>query len=1070
MAEPAPQAIQKTVLGLIAQYGHTPAPRVEDFVRLGAAAQDERHRLGASDVSALTRSTALWAILHLDDEIAEALEKSRITEVELGRVLSLDPVPRPAPVDDVEVHEELARALGVYLGLAGSLLTIELLDIALAILRDVEVHGGLLSQRLLDAGADVAGALESLERRFPSGPTSAATKGEPPPAISDATGLYLGFYEASRTWAKALAPDAADIDGRALWSAFGLVASHRRGTLATVVALTVLELRGVRASARDGSVGLRAFDLTDDLLPVPVEDVDLAGHPLLVSAGDVRDRVTPGEVIHLRHLVAVAIELGPGPRDPETREQDVDAVRSAFLDQIGRDAPPDVVAAWHTYFDEAAAERRRAALVVQEPSGRAVAGLDVDVVADGMELTDELHVVDDVVTLCDMLAARGSVPPISVGLFGRWGSGKSYFMALMRRRIDELRNAAADAKKRGDATSYCSEVVQVTFNAWHYMDADDLWATLAVHLFSAIAQVDPDDDRARPRADVVRDLEERERQMEGVDRRITRALGDHRLDEAAARMGLASTREDVLGLVREIGTTVGYASAGKVLLTKTGRTRRRLWSVVALAVTVLVLVALAGLMVWGTVSTGWLLAWVPLAVTVVGTAGKWLRGIKKGLAEVNGVAARSGLQPRDLTAERIANDGRMLALRDELEAIDRLTGIRDSMRERALSTDYTSHFGVISVLRGDLEALVEKQRDAPDRRIILYIDDLDRCEPRRVVEVLQAVHLLLAFPLFVAVVGVDPRWLLRSLERHYRQVLSTSDGGSPRAVDDLLTETTPHDYLEKIFQIPFSLRRMQPDGYGRLVASLAGPPAASVVADPSPGDGDAAAAAATADAIRSAAAGSSAAEGPAQAAQAAQATEPGQGPASAPAPGPLAEPVDGPPSIGPAAPRELPPVSVNPPQLQVTELEVAALAQVGPLIGTPRAAKRLVNLYRLIRAGLADDDVEQFVADAQYRSLAIVLAAQVGFARVSSAFLAELVRGDDGLTITQRIDALPPLRADRRGPDRADWESLKIALRAVCVDAEGRPRPKFDRPLPELRTWIPRLRRYSFEGALGSGV
>ena len=60
---------------------------------------------------------------------------------------------------------------------------------------------------------------------------------------------------------------------------------------------------------------------------------------------------------------------------------------------------------------------------------------------------------------------------------------------------------------------------------------------------------------------------------------------------------------------------------------------------------------------------------------------------------------------------------------------------------------------------------------------------------------------------------------------------------------------------------------------------------------------------------------------------------------------------------------------------------MAALAQFGPLIGTPRAAKRLVNLYKLIRAGLVDDEVDELVADAQYRALAIVLAAQVGFAR-----------------------------------------------------------------------------------------
>ena len=59
-------------------------------------------------------------------------------------------------------------------------------------------------------------------------------------------------------------------------------------------------------------------------------------------------------------------------------------------------------------------------------------------------------------------------------------------------------------------------------------------------------------------------------------------------------------------------------------------------------------------------------------------------------------------------------------------------------------------------------------------RIILYIDDPDRCPPRRVVEMLEAIHLLLAIRLFVVVVAVDPRWLLRAIAAHYRDLLQAS--------------------------------------------------------------------------------------------------------------------------------------------------------------------------------------------------------------------------------------------------------------------------------------------------------
>jgi hypothetical protein len=135
------------------------------------------------------------------------------------------------------------------------------------------------------------------------------------------------------------------------------------------------------------------------------------------------------------------------------------------------------------------------------------------------------------------------------------------------------------------------------------------------------------------------------------------------------------------------------------------------------------------------------------------------------------------------------------------------------------------------------------------KRIILYIDDLDRCPPEKVVEVLQAIHLLLYFPLFVVVVAVDARWLSRSLKDVFPDLLAetvilpgtgeraeerlrskgqrgkrqdqidvlrerdSNDGGSERAASS-------QDYLEKIFQIPYWVRSMDADASKRYVQSI----------------------------------------------------------------------------------------------------------------------------------------------------------------------------------------------------------------------------------------------------------
>lgn len=114
--------------------------------------------------------------------------------------------------------------------------------------------------------------------------------------------------------------------------------------------------------------------------------------------------------------------------------------------------------------------------------------------------------------------------------------------------------------------------------------------------------------------------------------------------------------------------------------------------------------------------------------------------------------------------------------------------------------------------------------DVPDR-IVLYIDDLDRCTEEQVYAVLQATHLLLAFDLFVVVVGVDVNWIHRALAKTLG-VTNTKDA-------DLRQRAS--SYLDKIFQVAFwlsPLKRTGADGgsYARYVRSLAEPRSSAMLA------------------------------------------------------------------------------------------------------------------------------------------------------------------------------------------------------------------------------------------------
>lgn len=168
---------------------------------------------------------------------------------------------------------------------------------------------------------------------------------------------------------------------------------------------------------------------------------------------------------------------------------------------------------------------------------------------------------------------------------------------------------------------------------------------------------------------------------------------------------------------------------------------------------------------------------------------------------------------------------------------------------KAASNDYSKHLGIISMIRKDFQTLselfVESTKtkkvpkkseekykkfkeirdgfDKPLQRIVLYIDDLDRCPEERVVEVLEAVNLLMAFPLFVVVVGVDPRWVKNALIKKYHLQFTGRVKGSQQEVDSLGMEViNPSDYLEKIFQIPFHLKAPEDESIKNMISHLLG--------------------------------------------------------------------------------------------------------------------------------------------------------------------------------------------------------------------------------------------------------
>jgi len=119
--------------------------------------------------------------------------------------------------------------------------------------------------------------------------------------------------------------------------------------------------------------------------------------------------------------------------------------------------------------------------------------------------------------------------------------------------------------------------------------------------------------------------------------------------------------------------------------------------------------------------------------------------------------------------------------------------------DRVGSNNYEEHLGVVHQAQADLKHISDamlgsKQKDnfpRGDPRIVLFIDDLDRCPPKKVVETLEAVQLLVKTKLFVVVLAIDARYVTLCLENEYQNILSQKRNPSGL------------DYIEKIVQLPY---------------------------------------------------------------------------------------------------------------------------------------------------------------------------------------------------------------------------------------------------------------------------
>lgn len=736
------------------------------------------------------------------------------------------------------------------------------------------------------------------------------------------------------------------------------------------------------------------------------------------------------------------------------------------------------------------------------------------------DTTDRLGIAAEARTFAAIMMARDVHPPLAIGLFGDWGSGKSFFMGEMQRQAGQL----SDLALADPASPFCTQVAHIEFNAWHYADSN-LWASLVSCILEKLhGKVSGLKTPAEEREELEREMvlavqaqqkavlvaeqatEELRRKNEllavaeaerhqrpvsiseirtgdwqrliGNNAEAKKAIGD-----IAQRLGITDITKGVTDWQATLGELRSESELGVSLAKSvTTESRRPLWVALVLAVFIVPPLALL-LHQMVAADNEWIVklgaVTIQIAAMLTGSAA-WVRSALSAFSERRKdlEAARNWVNQllqakRDEVPEaekRLKNEVEMAqetketadaeviriqALVNKLENAREEISLARFLSDRHKSDDYRKQLGIFTTIRRDFEVLVERLTPKAGQaqkleRIVLYIDDLDRCPADKVVEVLQAVHLLLAYPLFVVVVGVDSRWLLHSLSSHFKQFddhVAQLTNGQKGDQSEHWT-ATPQHYLEKIFQIPYALRPMTDNGFSQMIDSLLAPSTGNA-----PPEADL-------KSVREVTSPNSAHLSSIQTRTTsvpATFVESTEGLASLDVFAGSNEPDDRstrhPSALAETSQSSLPMLDESALTIQPWETEYAK--RLRAFIPSPRAAKRFSNVYRILKAGVASNELQRFEGSpdfpGEFRLTMVLLAIQIYAPQMAAQWFPQLASQSS----QERLDTA--LRVATDGSDNLIHGAMSNALDELLADGS------MDLPIERAHHWVPIVSRFSFD-------
>ena len=528
---------------------------------------------------------------------------------------------------------------------------------------------------------------------------------------------------------------------------------------------------------------------------------------------------------------------------------------------------------------------------------------------------DLLGVASEISSLAEVLLMRDLEPPLTVGILGGWGSGKTFAMHLMKEEMARIRTLAVPADKAWpdtadpDAFPYVGHVYMINFDAWTYAKSD-LWASLMQTILCGLNQqliqerkiakalggtnhlLDSgnvwryiydlpkqkksiilnselgeeavkrflkeqvstsvtgnehrlwdnlrtvrEDERKKLR-EAKQELEKRKAELKTAHLMLENKLREKAASEARSEILnkcveiLSSDVMEKIESYSDLGIEVDPSDFDQFLtLTPTFRDVRTVIAKDGWWYLVFVLFLLCSVIVSSKFSIE-IIGLLGPAISVVLMISRFVPRWKKLLLYGFNVyqeqvsiereklysnpseSLRKKQHEVEEAKKAVAESQEKVALhRERLGPTAEYQTLHEFIEKRLHDGTYETGLGPMHRIQEDFAKITSDftvLEDDPQKsrkkeifprgpaRIVLFIDDLDRCPPDKVVEMLEAVQILIKTSLFVVVMAIDVRFITRALENEYHGILTRR--GDPSGLD----------YIEKIIQIPYRVRTIAP--------------------------------------------------------------------------------------------------------------------------------------------------------------------------------------------------------------------------------------------------------------------